>query len=336
VVSGMVRELDSNSAVTGVNVYLSNTTIGKVTDSAGSFLLRNIPCGTYLLVVSGVGYEHHVQPINIRCADTLNIIIRVRSVVLKTPEYEVRAEVQKDWHDLLDKFISEFIGETNRCTLVNPEVLNLWVSNDSLHAKTDSVLLVENYKLGYSLSIIIETFAWDLSRGCGSYLIYPYFRQMTPRNDGEQNSWLINRDKAYNGSMKHFFSALVAGNVEDNRFSVYTGQLSSLIQGRGNFINSSEIEVTEYKGTPYFMISFPGCLRIEYGQRLDQNLMESGKYRNNNMRINGVSNLDSISIIQLKDESAIVDREGNLINPLSIEISGGWAKHRVADLLPLH
>ena len=54
-VTGKVRDRKSN-AITGASVSVLNTHFNAITDSTGSFFLRNIPAGKYIIEVSAIGY----------------------------------------------------------------------------------------------------------------------------------------------------------------------------------------------------------------------------------------------------------------------------------------
>ena len=56
-ISGKISDIKSEEPLPLINIGLSGTTKGVVSDNNGEFVLKNISEGTYTLIVSGVGYE---------------------------------------------------------------------------------------------------------------------------------------------------------------------------------------------------------------------------------------------------------------------------------------
>ena len=56
-VRGIVRDANSGEPLPYINVLISNTTNGAITDSLGNFRISNVPIGRYDLLISSVGYE---------------------------------------------------------------------------------------------------------------------------------------------------------------------------------------------------------------------------------------------------------------------------------------
>ena len=56
-IAGKVTAAGGGAPLAGAKVYLGNTTIGTATDVNGSFILKNVPLGSYELIVSCTGYE---------------------------------------------------------------------------------------------------------------------------------------------------------------------------------------------------------------------------------------------------------------------------------------
>ncbi len=54
---GVVKEKSTGEPLPGANVYIEGTNLGAATDVDGSYLILNVPPGTYTLVVSYIGYQ---------------------------------------------------------------------------------------------------------------------------------------------------------------------------------------------------------------------------------------------------------------------------------------
>ena len=319
VITGQVRDAENGEPLASVNVYLSFTTIGTSTDSAGAFTITNVPVGEFDLIASRVGYERRVVPLRIVKHDSLHYEIALTPQVLKAPEVEVKAESPKEWKENLGRFLKAFIGETEHssmCSIRNPEVLSFHHANDTLVARADSVLQIDNEALGYRLSVVLREFIWNTNMDYGRYLIYPYFRPKQARDAEEQERWDKNRKKAYEGSLKQFLHSLYTGGAEAQEYTIFSGSFKKLMSGQGHRVSPNEFNLESMAGTPFKTLQFLGQLRVEYGHRW--------------------VDLSSASFISLPHSYALIDSLGNLFDPFSIEVSGRWAKNRLAELLPMH
>ena len=55
--SGKVTASDTHKLIVAANVYISNTSIGSITNEKGEFSITHYPAGSFDLVVSYIGYE---------------------------------------------------------------------------------------------------------------------------------------------------------------------------------------------------------------------------------------------------------------------------------------
>ena len=67
-VQGSVQD-GSGEPLWGANVYLLSTSFGASTDSAGTYLIKDIPVGKYTLVCDYIGYRSQSQTIYISAYD---------------------------------------------------------------------------------------------------------------------------------------------------------------------------------------------------------------------------------------------------------------------------
>lgn len=336
--NGIVKDAETDENLRNANVYLSNTTIGTSTDSTGQFTMTTIPPGVFDLVVSLIGYERQIIAIQAISSETLYYNIKLTPILIQTNEIIVTADQPKEWQNNLSKFSTIFLGKsdfTNRCIIVNPEILNFSLLNDTLIAQTNSIVIVDNKALGYRLYIALKEFVWNIDKDYGYYLIYPFFVQMPPKDIKEQTKWENNRQRAYKGSLKNFLHSLVSKDTDADMFTIFSGPLKKLASGEGHRVNPGDINIEPIEGTPLFSLNFPGFLRIEYGKRIGQDYIEGGKYNRRWVRTTGVDDLRSVSIITLKSSLTYIDSLGNLFNPLSIEVSGMWGDKRVSELVPI-
>lgn len=342
ILAGTVRDSETGAPIENVNVYVANSTLGCVTDSAGAFRLRGLPIGVLDIVVSRLGFERQITRISHLRPDSARLDVRLIPAVLTVGEVEVGASSPEDWKDNLEQFRKAFIGKgelADLCAIVNPEVLSFSLRGDTLSARTDSILRVHNLALGYDLSLaMIVEFTWDLRLDCGEYLVAPRFDPLTPRSPEEERSWSERRAHAHKGSLTHFLQTLYAGTSASEAFFLQSGPLKKLQRGGGHAVSPSDITLTKLQASPLAVVRFPGYLRIQYGLEADGQSSGVdgrdgfGRPLDEPAAGGGTNN---VSVIWMNSPSALIDSLGNLFDPLSIQVSGAWAQRRAWMLLPL-
>ncbi len=87
VLRGKVIDKKNNLALTGASVYVPDLKVGSVTKADGSYEIKNIPKGTYLLEVSFVGYASEYKEIVFK--EELNLDFALRESSAESPEVVV-------------------------------------------------------------------------------------------------------------------------------------------------------------------------------------------------------------------------------------------------------
>jgi iron complex outermembrane receptor protein len=78
--SGKIRDEKDNSSLPAVSVYIPDLQLAAITDSSGTYTIRNIPNGTYLLQVTLIGYATQIREINIKESSTADFILKRSSM----------------------------------------------------------------------------------------------------------------------------------------------------------------------------------------------------------------------------------------------------------------
>jgi len=317
-VEGTVRDAATGAPLENTNVYLSSTTIGTATDSAGRYTLRNIPPGVYLVVASRVGYRVASRRVTPGEGSVLRVEFSIQALEIRGEEVQVTARIDTAWHRMLNVFLAAFIGEgenARKCTILNPEVLNFTedAKSGTLLASTDSVLQVENRALGYMLYARLGLFEWDTREDRGRFLLYPRFAAIPPHDSEEESAWRLDRARTYAGSLRDFLRSLVAGKTDEDHFVIRTGTLTELQTGRSHPLAPEELRIAPVPGQKFWTLAFDSWLRVDY-RRGDERRR---------------------SFIRLGTQRAVVDAAGNPSDPLGFEVIGDWTRYRVADMLPI-
>ena len=70
-IEGTITQSDSNTIISGVNIYLEKTNFGGVTNGNGYYKMENIPSGTYILIISNMGYNTIIREVTVQSNQAL-------------------------------------------------------------------------------------------------------------------------------------------------------------------------------------------------------------------------------------------------------------------------
>jgi len=71
-ITGQVTDARSGAALSSVQVYLSGTGTGTLTNAAGRYLMLNVPPGSYTIRVERIGYSAVTQAVTVSAGQTVN------------------------------------------------------------------------------------------------------------------------------------------------------------------------------------------------------------------------------------------------------------------------
>ncbi|MCA9733349.1 carboxypeptidase-like regulatory domain-containing protein [candidate division KSB1 bacterium] len=210
-VLGTVIDLKTAEPLQGVNVFLANTMMGDATDAEGNFTIKNVPTGQFEIVVSMIGYEVYSQHIRVTMPMEKLFLFRLKTKVLQGETIVVNASEQKEWRKRLELFKSYLLGTTENAkkTIIENELcLDLTINDQgALVAQAAEPLVIINKGLGYKIEYVLRYF---LARGKHiKYAGNPKYTSLVPTSTEEKMEWQKKRKKAYEGSIRHFFSELI-------------------------------------------------------------------------------------------------------------------------------
>ncbi len=320
-ISGWVTDIETSKPLSDVNVFLANTTLGDVTDKDGYFMIENIPPGSYDLIFSRLGYKLEIVPVQFMTTKSVEKDIKLRPQPLKGETIQIEAAVPKEWQKNLQKFTKEFLGSTEnarKCKILNPEVLDFQVDkeNNRFIAATDSILIVENYSLGYRLHIILLTFR--LTKDSLIYSTYPRYEELVPQDENESKRWKENRRDSYLGSFRHFLSSLARGVLEQQSFVLFSTT--------DKIINSDELTIKSDTSLSMKWLFLDQRLGVIYK---GAPRAADGEYRHKY-----AGQFFPSSEVYLRSGYAQIDTLGNVYTKFAFIRSGYWHKERIADDLP--
>ena len=212
-VAGIVTDQSDGMPLPGVNVFLSGTLLGTVTDSLGQFVIESVPLGPYQLVASMIGYEATVRQIEITKPEFYGIALLLKPTIYELGEISVSDSFDRAWWERrLQVFKRGLFSTTENaaaCEILNPLVLDFMDEDNVLRATASEPLVVVNRRLGYRITFVLKTFEYNLWNETVRYYLYPVYEELEPKDEKEAQRYQQRRLKTYEGSLRHFLRLLV-------------------------------------------------------------------------------------------------------------------------------
>lgn len=219
---GIVQESETKTPVAGASVFLSNTSIGTVTNNEGKFELA-LPAGRYNLVVSSIGYQTFSQVVITTAAlAPLTIALQPKASEL---ENVVVAPFEPDgWATWGTFLIENFIGTSGfakECVIKNTNAIKFRNSKKTgeLTAIAFEPLLIQNKALGYTIRYQLQTFSYNFNTGYLLYEGFPFFEPMAG-GAARQKRWVARRKETYQGSMLQFMRSVYRNKIAETGFEM--------------------------------------------------------------------------------------------------------------------
>ncbi|MFD2919598.1 carboxypeptidase-like regulatory domain-containing protein [Terrimonas rubra] len=219
VVNGVTRQ-----PISGVSVFLTNTSKGTTTNSSGYFEITDIKPGKYELVSTSVGFETTVFSFTTEQLP-LKLRVEMKEKLVELDNVVLEPFVEESWEKWGKTFLGSFIGNNTNakdCILKNHKDIRFryYKRSNRLEAIADKPLVIENKVLGYKIEYQLEAFEMKFREGSTTYYGYTLFTQLGKDDKDPKKRWVKNREKAYYGSMKHFFTALYNDKLLEEGFEV--------------------------------------------------------------------------------------------------------------------
>ncbi|MFH1942980.1 MAG: carboxypeptidase-like regulatory domain-containing protein [bacterium] len=329
--TGRVTDASTGQPLYFANVFLSGTTLGCATDKDGHYTIENIPSGHYELVASMMGYQLQSMTIDLKEPIKRETHFQLAPVPIKAPQLSVSAPYPHEWKANLKKFEELFLGTSEnaaQCKILNPEYLDFETgkSTGGLKAKTSKPLQIENRALGYRVVLYLEDFFSpdDASVSC---IYRSHFEPLQPKDEAEEETWARNRLKVYRGSLRHFLTALISENLEEEGFLVYKVPDMSDSKKNVPLGKKAQAYLLSSEETPFERkFSFPDYLGVAFMKE-----EESEQYPRGNRQRAGMQS----SWLKMDVDTVSIDLSGRLGNPYAITSTGYMGWERFAEVLPL-
>ena len=344
-IRGVVINMESGGPVQLAEVFISGTTYGSITNEAGEFELETsyLPCQ---LVVSHISYA----PFNTLINAESPAYLTVKLIPYQHEIKEITIGSTSRRKDNLELFKRGFLGTDDiakSCTILNDSVISFMWDSLIFSASSYQPIQIDNPKLGYRISIILENFKLiytheiykKIHKGDkikpdptdASYQIACYFHYKPYSPGTSRKGYRIaeNRRRVYYGSKMHFLRALYSGKLKTHGYEINPGFKWIPVTYSGIMKTSSGINILflDQKGMPEKMLLYPESpMQISFfkdyrGEAIDLNL-DSG------------FQMDPVqSRIRFTDKMCTVRYNGTTLD-YSMVFSGYISEQRIANMLP--
>lgn len=317
-ISGSIIDSKTKQPVPFANVFLESTTIGTQTNLEGKFEIKKAKTGNFTLVVSMVGYLTYTKDIVI-LEGNLEINVNLVEDIKALKEVKV---ISRSWESFYKIFEKDFLGNDynkNEVKILNKEVIDFDYDDSSkvISAKSIEPIIIENNNLGYKVYYSLDNFARNKKQISFKGIVR--FELKDPESISKNKKFVQNRLEAYMGSLRHFLKSLINNNLKEEGFEIeyiLPDTVKAIFVKDENItkkvIVKDILSIVSVKPTLFeIQLKYPILIRFQ------------GKYG-----LIQKSQANQLSQI-------VVNKDGNLINPYSIDIQNSMSDRRIPQLLPL-
>ncbi|MDI1323319.1 MAG: carboxypeptidase-like regulatory domain-containing protein [Algoriphagus sp.] len=338
-ITGIVREKGSGLPLPFANIFINNTSLGAATDVDGKFRLTGNFSSEIELVASFVGYVTEVKAISFRGKNEVQIEFQLAFNESNLTEVELKSKRDKSWEREFRRFKEVFLALPDDPYKSQIEIHNPWVvdfekvkvkqGQNYLRATAQEPLKITNTALGYEIDYYLQDFR--VLRN-GSRFYGQVFYEPIPSKDANENEqWNNEREANYHSSLRHLNRSILLNSPDSIHFNLYTVLPENPQRRRTNdfYVELDQSIKSIPKdsilrrplGDGNYRIFLPGRIEIHHFDKSWKN-----EYY--------INVKHAISWIDAPEGYYDVDRQGTLINPTQLVLSGYLGRQRVARILP--
>jgi hypothetical protein len=338
-VTGIVKDKATGLPLPFANVFVNNTTQGLATDKVGKFRLSGDFPAQIELVASFVGYMTEVKSIYFKGNESIEVVFELVYNESNLSEIELRAKRDKTWERNLKVFESVFLALPDDPYKSQIEITNPWVIDfekvnvknglNYLKASSQEPIKIFNYALGYEITYYLQDFR--LLRNGFRYLGQVFYEPFTSLNIRTLANWEKVRQTNYLGSLQQLNQSILLNTPDSTYFALFK-TTDPVERNRTNDFYE-ELNKTIFPVLKDSILRRPlgdGTFRVFLRNRLE--IHHLGQRWSNDYY---TSIFHPISWIQAPEGYYDIDRNGSLIDPTQLVVSGYFGRKRVARSLPL-
>lgn len=338
-VNGVIRDAKTLETLPFANIFFSGTTYGTASDANGEFTLMAKEPGTYNLVISFNGFKPFKKEIDLnkpgRIEVTANLLPRPKSVSGVT----VTAKKDRKWKRLLKTFKTIFLGTSKNaetCEILNEDILFLdYDEREGIFtAFADEPLIIDNPALGYKVSYVLESFKINYNEGYFDFAGYPSFELMEG-DDRQKAGWTQERDRAYFGSVQHFFREVYRENSYEAGFRVrkaWDRDKDRLMDNQEFYVDSLARLSRDYVRKELIFNDF---IYVKYLNEVPEKAYIATLNSTAPATIRYGKTQTSWFAMTAKEGKVVFEKSGYWVNAKAFILEGYWSFLKMADLLPL-
>lgn len=327
-VYGFVQDSNTGEALSDVNIFLSETSIGTTTGNNGEFSFDPGISGKFTIVFSHVGFEPVSYTIQLNGeAGFHKYDVNLSGTTIEMDSIEV-TDSNKEWLNDLEEFEEQLIGNSNHSD--HTYIKNPWVlefnrdKHDRLYARSRTPLDIVNRALGYNIKLDLVEFEWARVDASFMYLGRMKFEPLSVFDESIQNRWENRRENSYKGSFEHFLQSLYHSGLRREGFTVF--RIGTRYGVKINKLTEGELRYELLtRGISYQNVPDIRGFRLNQVVRIEYRDPQSGSdYKTRLMKVTDEKGL------------IFIFPNGHLLHPKSVRVGGFWGSQRLADRLPLN
>lgn len=326
-ISGWVTESTTHKPLPFATVYVNNTTLGTLTNANGEFTLSNLPIGTTEIVFSFIGYMTQQVKVTIKEAGNKPLTVSLAADAQQVSEVNVKASRDKTWEKQLRRFEKVFLGDGTHCKVLNAWAIDFSEENGLTTAKAAIPLEIDNRDLGYKLFFQLKKA--EYSATTFSIVGNIRFTEMETTDPAVALRWSKNREEAYRGSIKHLTKSIIDRTITQQGFALYRYKEKGKPRSKlfsfelaHNLVPFDSTSIVSSGNSDEYRIAVRDLVEVHYLQKINT----PGFYSD-------VS--DPISWIEVRGGYIRADKNGNILNPTDVGITGNMTDARVSGMLPI-
>jgi hypothetical protein len=339
-ITGTVKEKGSGLSLPFANVFVNNTTIGAATDADGKFIITGTIPDQFELVASFVGYSTVSLTINRKGMQSITQNFELELLEDNLTEIELKAKRDKSWERNLKKFKEVFLAVPDDPYGNDIEILNPWVLDFSTvkpdngfnytQATAHLPLKVVNKALGYEIDFYLQDFR--MLRNASRFFGQAFYKNLATEDSLVESNWKEGKELNYLNSVRHMALSFLLKNSGSQGFEFYQANAGVPKEKRSNDFYyelkksiipvNLELIYTKPLGNGIYRIFLPERMEVHHLKKTWPNDYYTNIYH-------------AISWIWAPSGYFDVDRNGTLLHPTQLVLSGFIGRQRMARSLPL-
>jgi hypothetical protein len=337
-ITGTVREKESGLPLPFANVFISNTTLGKATHKDGRFRISGDLPQEIEVVASFVGYITEVKVVSTRGKSEIQVDFELAINESSLSEVQLKSRRDKTWDREFRRFEEVFLALTDDPYKSKVEIQNPWVVDfkkikadkgpNYISASAQEPLKIINKALGYEIEYYLQDFR--LSRNGSRFYGQVYYETLEDNDLSEE--WISARNENFYQSIRFLNKSILLNSKDTSHFEIFEVKKVAIDRDRTNDfsqeVGQTLVEVSMDSifrrplGDGNFRIFLPGRMEIHHVDKPWINDYYIDVYH-------------AISWILAPEGFYDVDRNGLLLNPTQLVLSGYLGRQRMARILPL-